>query len=51
MACGNGSNKPNLPYTTGDAVQAAAEPLGELKDLIFQNNTYKREARPFGVNK
>lgn len=40
----------HLSYTTGDAVQAASEPLGELKDLIFQNSTYKREVRPLGVN-
>lgn len=29
----------HLPDTTGDAVPAAAEPLGELKDFIFQNST------------
>lgn len=40
-----------LPGTAADAVSAAAEPLGELKDFIFHNSTYKRDARPLGVNK
>lgn len=46
-----GRVKLRLPGTAADAVPAAAEPLGELKDFIFHNSTYKREARPLGVNK
>ena len=41
----------HLPGTAADAVPAAAELLGELKDFIFHNSTYKREVRPLGVNK
>jgi len=40
-----------LPGTAADAVPEAAELLGELKDFIFHNSSYKREARPLGVNK
>lgn len=46
-----GQVKLRLPGTAADAVPAAAEPLGKLKDFIFHNSTYKREARPLGVNK
>lgn len=41
----------HVPGAAADAVPAAAELLGELKDLIFRNSTYKREARPLGVKK
>lgn len=40
-----------LPGTAADAVPAAGEPLGELKDFIFRNRTCKGEVRPLGVNK
>lgn len=45
-----GQTNLHLPDTAGD-VPAAAEPLGELKDFIFQYGTFKTEARPLGVNK